>query len=278
MKKIAFVLLCAATQLTIADNIVRKDWNPKPMVEGNRRVDELIEWNKNHPGEMPPLTEEEKYEYFTKEGIPVPGKGAIVVSPKESIITNQHRSFVNKYNFMQKTKGYYEKYSIKASNLLSFPEVAEEDLEQHKLVPLKKSDTHLRETINSLPMSYVYKGVDRNLVQRVIGYAPEHTFVNGGWTGAVEFFVSHSGDVCAYHEVSIKLTQMAAYIPNEIATYKINNKVTTINVEGNKESGFVYNIQWWDKNFKRDLECATKEYSSSKMEPMIELAKKIDNY
>lgn len=52
------------------------------MIEGNRRVDELIGWSKNHPGEMPPLTEQEKYEFFTKKGMPVPGSGASVVDTK----------------------------------------------------------------------------------------------------------------------------------------------------------------------------------------------------
>ena len=62
MKKIALLLLLAATHIVFAGKLFREEYHPKPMVEGNRRVDELIAWNKEHPGQLPPLTEQEKYE------------------------------------------------------------------------------------------------------------------------------------------------------------------------------------------------------------------------
>jgi len=44
----------------------------------------------------------------------------------------------------------------------------------------------------------------------------------------------------------------------------------------NEESGFVYLVEWWDKKFKRTLECASKHYSETTAKATIELAKKID--
>jgi hypothetical protein len=246
------------------------------MIEGNRRVDELIEWNKNHPGEMPPLTEQEKYEFFTKKGMPVPGSGANVVDTKGFKMTSAQSASVNKFNADQKTKGYFEQNNKKAKLLLAMPETAEKEYNARKSVAFNPQDTHLYEVKSNLPMNYTYKGVPAALATKVIGYAPESTFVNNGWSGAVEFFVPSFGGVCAFREVNIEITKSSAYIPKEIATYLVNKKITTMNAVGNKESGFVYEIEWWDKKFKRTLECASKEYADAMRTQTLELAKQID--
>lgn len=277
MKKIALLILLASSNIALADNVIREEYNPKPMVKGNTRVQELMEWNKNHPGEMPPLTEQEKYEFFTKKGMPLPGTGATVVdSTKGFKMTKAQSATVNKFNADQKTKGYYESANKKANFLLSMPETAEKEYNERKMIAFNPHDTHLYEVKSNLPMSYNYKGVPSHLTTKVIGYAPESTFVNNGWSGAVEFFVSSFGGVCAFHEVSIKLTKTASYIPKEIATYAVNNKLTKMNAIGNKETGFVYKVEWWDKQFKRTLECASKDYTDAMRTKTLELAKKID--
>lgn len=277
MKKTALLILLASTNIALADNVIREEYAAKPMIEGNRRVDELIEWSKNHPGEMPPLTEQEKYEFFTKKGMPLPGSGATVVdNPKGFKMTGAQSAAVNKFNSDQKTKGYSEQENKKAKLLLSMPETAEKEYNARKSIAFNPHDTHLYEVKSNLPMSYAYKGVPQALATKVIGFAPEATFVNNGWSGAVEFFVPSFGGVCAFSEVNIELTQTAAYVPKEIATYKVNKKLTTMNAVGNKESGFVYEVEWWDAKFKRTLECAAKEYTDAMRTKTLELAKQID--
>lgn len=277
MKKTALLILLATTNIAFADNIIREEYNPKPMIEGNRRVDELIEWSKNHPGEMPPLTDQEKYEFFTKKGMPLPGTGATVIDNTQGFkMTQTQSATVKKFNIDQKTKGYYEMANKKAKLLLAMPEIAEKEYNARKSIAFNPYDTHLYEVKNNLPMSYPYKGVPQTLATKVIGYAPESTFVNNGWAGAVEFFVPSFGGVCAFHEISIALTKTAAYIPKEIATYAVNNKLTKMNAVGDKETGFVYEIEWWDKKFKRTLECAAQEYADAMRTKTLELAKKID--
>lgn len=276
MKKTALLLL-ATTNFAFAENVIREDYDPKPMVEGNTRVQELMEWNKDHPGEMPPLTEQEKYEFFTKKGMPLPGSGATVVENTKGFkMTKAQSASVNQFNNDQKTKGYYEMVNKKARLLLSMPETAMKEYNARKSIDFNPHDTHLYEVKSNLPMSYDYKGIPSNLATKVIGFAPEATFINNGWSGAVEFFVPSFGGVCAYHEKNIQLTRTAAYIPKEIATNAVNNKLTTMNAVGSKDSGFVYEIEWWDKKFKRTLECAAKEYSDSIGKATIELAKQID--
>jgi len=278
MKKTALLILLVSANVMAADNVIKKEYNAKPMIDGNRRVDEIIEWSKNHPGEMPPLTEQEKNEFFIKQGIPLPGTGATVVDNTKGLkFTKSQTSFVNKFNLAQKTKGYYEKPNKKAKILLAMPEKAEKEYNDRKLLARSPGDTHLYEVLSDMPMKFNYKGVPANLATKVIGYAPEHTFINNGWTGAVEFFIPGFNSVCAYHEISIKLTKTSAYIPKEIATYAVNNKLTKINAMGDKDTGFVYEVEWWDQQFKRTLECASQNYSQDIAKATLELAKKIDS-
>ena len=49
-----------------------------------------------------------------------------------------------------------------------------------------------------------------------------------------------------------------------------------MNATGSRENGFVYEVEWWDKNFKHNLECASKEYKSELTTKTLELAKQID--
>jgi len=278
MKTTALLILLTSTNLAFADNIIREEYDPKPMVEGNRRVDELIEWNKNHPGEMPPLTEQEKYEFFIKKGMPLPGTGATVVDNNKGFkMTKAQSEIVNKFNADQKTKGYYETVNKKAMRLLAMPEIAEKEYNLRKSMAYNPQDTHLYEVKNNLPMSYDYKGLAPSVAIKVIGYAPESIFVNNGWAGAVEFFVPSFGGVCAYHEISLKLTKTSAYIPKEIATFAINNKLTKMNVVGSHDTGFVYEVEWWDKNFRRTIECATTTFSEETRTDTIKLAQRIDS-
>jgi len=275
MKKTA-ILMMMISQLSMADDAIREDYNPKPLIEGNTRAQELMDWDKDHPGEMPPLTDQEKYEFFTKKGMPIPGTGATVVETKSLTMSKDQSNAVSKFNEAQRTKGYYESANSKAKLLLEMPEIAEKEYNERKLMAFDARDTHLYESKNILAMNYVYKGIDKGLTKRVIGYAPESTFVNEGWTGAVEFFVPLFDGVCAYHEVNIGLTKTSAYIPKEVATYKVNDKLTTISAAGNSDTGYVYEVEWWDDQFKHTLECAEKTYSESYMNNAIELANSID--
>lgn len=276
MKKTTLLILLTSSNLIFAE-LIREDYNPRPLVEGNTRVQELMEWNRDHPGEMPPLTDQEKYEIFTKRGMPIPGSGATIVNDIRGFNTNPSQLLmINKFNMDQKNIGYSEQSSDKAKKLLSMPETAEKEYNSRKSIAFNPYDTHLYESKNNLPMSYSYKSIPSDLATKIIGYAPESTFVNNGWTGAVEFFIPAFEGVCAYHEKNIEITKTAAFIPKEIATYKVNGKLTTISAVGNKESGFVYEVEWWDSKFKRNLECATEYYSESIKQDTIALAKQID--
>ena len=278
MNKTALIIALTGIQLCAHALMVSKPYYPKPMVEGNRRVDELIEWNKNHPGEMPPLTEQEKYEFFIKEGVPVPGSGAQVIQSNKAFnLSSEQASVFAKFNTDQRVKGFHEEDSKTAKFLLDLPVIADKEYNERKNLAYDPYDTHLYEIKSNLKMNYDYKGVPSNLATKVIGYSPESSFIQNGWAGAVEFFVPSFGDVCAYHEVNISLTKSTTSIPKDIATYLVNNKITTLSAVGSDKSGYVYQVEWWDSKFKKVLECASIKYSQERKNSVIELAKKIDS-
>lgn len=82
--------------------------------------------------------------------------------------------------------------------------------------------------------------------------------------------------VCNYSENNIKLSHGSIIIPEEDARKDINGKYTTIDIEGKKKSGFVYDIRWYDDNFFRQLECTSPQYDPDITQKLVELAKKID--
>jgi hypothetical protein len=277
MNKTTILLLLASSSVAFANTMTSQPYDPKPMVEGNRRVDEIIEWHKSHPGEMPPLTEQEKEHFFTSKGIPVPGSGAKIVNSTQGFgMTKNQASVVASFNSAQRTKGYFEANNKRAKFLFSMPEMAEKEFNERQGAAFNAHDTHLYESKTNLVMDYGYRGVPENLSKKVIGFAPESTFANGGWRGAVEFFTPLFDSVCAYHEINIGLTQSSASIPKEVVTHTVNNKLTTMNVIGSKESGFVYEVEWWDKTYRRTLECASKAYTEEMRAQVIELARQID--
>ena len=62
----------------------------------------------------------------------------------------------------------------------------------------------------------------------------------------------------------------------EDAAYFVNNKLSNIEVRGNKATGFDYKLKWYDDQNFHELECANKRYSPKINRQVIDLAQKID--
>lgn len=258
--------------IAIAGNY-RTELKPQP-----GRYNQLMEWQRLHPDEMPPLTKEEEDLIFTRDGLPAPHSGASIKPMDSFKLGSEAAAFVSKYNAEQKKNGFVKMFSKEAQNLYSMPKNAIEDFKLTRGQTLEDINTHLRMNYLDVKMAYQYKAIPVDLIQKEIAFSPESNYTENGWNGAVEFFIPAFDDsVCAYHEVNIKLTGSSAFIPKEVARDDINNKLTTINIEGNEESSYIYKVEWWDKQFKRELDCASKNYSINLKKQIIELAQKIDN-
>ncbi|MCX7115215.1 MAG: hypothetical protein NTW08_04850 [Gammaproteobacteria bacterium] len=232
------------------------------------------EWAKSHPGMPPPLSPEEEYRIFGKDGLPRPGSGVHIMKAGEMHYSTPQITHIKANATLLKSKGYIEKYNQKATTLLMFKKIAAKDYQQHdKLGP---HSTHLRKNASDLQMAYDYKGATD--VKEIVGFAPINTYINNGWTGAVEFFVPNGhADMCSYEEINIKLTGSAANFAEDIVSHSVNGKVTIVSAEGNDASGYSYQVEWWDEGFRHVLECAHRTFDPSIKKEVIAIATQIDS-
>ncbi len=82
---------------------------------------------------------------------------------------------------------------------------------------------------------------------------------------------------CSYCENNLNFSHGAAIIPEEDATKDVNGKITVANITGEKNSGFLYSVDWYDNSFFREIKCAKTDYSSDILAAVVELARQIDN-
>ena len=245
--------------------------------QGKASYKRAIEWAKEHPGVAPPLTPEEDYAIFGKDGLPRPGTGVHVIPANKMHYDKSQVMSIKANASTLNNKGYIEKYNQNATNLLMFHQIANADYSKNYDLAGSQS-THLRHNLSELKMAYDYQGVPNALVKETIGFAPESAFTEQGWTGAVQFFVPQGLDgICSYHEVNIGLTKSSANFAKELISNQVNDKITLIDVAGNEASGYNYNIEWWDDNFRHVLTCASKNFKPEIKQQAIALAVNIDN-
>ncbi|MGC1181947.1 hypothetical protein [Legionella sp.] len=276
MNKISTLILCA-----LLTDVVCADGNGLTTQElhfSKERIQQLIDEQKKHPGVPPKYTPEEEYEIFGKDGLPSPNSG-VKIEQFNSFAFKHGEASIIKSNINEfKKNGYIKKYNQNAVALSTIEQSANEQFKSFAVYQKKPYDTRMRHTWRELVVAYNYKPVNDALIEKTIGFAPESTYIKEGWTGVVHFFVPKDKPlVCAYHEVSVPLTGTSAILNQETTSYDINNKVTTIGVAGDLPSGFLYEIMWWDKDFRRQLQCSANNYSKSIKNQIIELAKEIDN-
>lgn len=222
------------------------------------------------------LTEEQKYEFFTKEGLPVPGSGVNLVpgSSMAKSITEK----MNKNALSISKKGYIEEENSSAALLIKIKELSASDLRAN-LDNHNPKSTHMRANAKEVHAGYDYNGISSDLVSQVIGFSAQGAYIEDkGWTGAIEFFEPNEipETTCSYSQSNLKLTGGSANIAQEIVSHDVNKKLSIVEVIGNKESAFGYTVEWYDPNYRHILLCAQKEYSQETINKVVELAKKID--
>lgn len=225
------------------------------------------------------LTKEQEYEFFEKNGLPVPGTGVHVIpATKMKGISTSH---IKQDRLSMASLGYVKEPCPDAVNLIQMEKEAEIDI-RNNIDNHFIENSHMKKHSFDVPMGYVYKEVDQHLINKVIGFAPMGTYLkNKGWTGNAEYFKPLGFDsqvICSYSESNLELTGGAANLAKEIVSYDINNKITVLYVKGNEQTAFSYEIEWWDNSFRRELICASNDFSKETTAKVIDLAKAIDSF
>ncbi len=222
------------------------------------------------------LTDKEKQEIKNNEilhqmGLPAPGDG-IKIIPRSLIGIPEEELKKGKLEEESIAQyGYINENSIRPLELLSKNKLAQFSQSN------KISDTHMRHNASQLKLAFDFKGVPKDLVTNYIGVAPGGGFHESGWSGAAEFFDTDFSS-CAYNQLNVKITHFSPVLAIESVTYDINNKPSIKEIRGSIDSGFIYNIKWFDDDYNNELECANNNYSEDIYKKVIELAIQIDNY
>lgn len=216
-------------------------------------------------------------EHFVKRGLPLPDGGIKIVPEAKMTGFAENKEERIRIKKEIASLGYMKMESERAQFLLNFERIAKRNYKNNSN-DFSSISSDLKHSIGEIKMAYTFVGVPANNVDTLIGYSPYLNFIKGeGWMGAVEFFKNNQIGICAYSENNVRLGHGSIVIAKEDTRYDINGKTTTVEVMGRKESGFVYNVEWYTKDFFRQLECANSEYKSDYKEATIELAKSIDS-
>ena len=229
-----------------------------------------------HPPKMPPGIAKM---IFGTSHVPLPHSGVHIRPMSTMNISKQGlQDFHSRQAAIKKT-GYVKEYSTYALTLKNIQHAADED---YKASANDKSpeSTHLVKAFNELTLAYKAQDIPASIVKTSIGYSPAGTFMTHdkykGWNAWGMFFVSINDLTCTFDENNVELSGSSANIAKEIVTRDVNDKITTVVTSGDNASGFIVDVQWFDKRFREQLRCRLSTYDKSLVDSIIDMAKEID--
>lgn len=227
----------------------------------------------------PKLTDAQK-EYLKKEGLPLPCSGITIVDMKQMMLSDHQKQLLNTALEQEKMDGYRHEFSQAATNLLNIDELLKPEFKRiKKLVPQKQS-ANITTDLSNIKMAYDYVRVPSELSKRFVSFAPTGTYIDNedgdGWIAITEYFISNFDAPCSFEENNIRLSGSSSVVPKQMINYAVNNKITESMTLGDT-TGYLYQVQWTNDDFRRTLRCASKHYSVDVKGKTLELAIKIDN-
>lgn len=171
-------------------------------------------------------------------------------------------------------------YVFKPTPYINFLLNEIKDEKTRKFIQSKSSE--LSDDLSKFKVSYDYQALNPSFYEKHWGFSPMGTYKNcydneckEGWTGAVEYF-EKEGLTCSYSEHNTKEAHGGNELVEELITYNINNK-PTIELVSKDTAGFLYNVQWFQKDYDRTLECASNSsYSKDTFNKVKSFAQAID--
>lgn len=218
----------------------------------------------------------ENIKMLQQAGVMAPNSGVTVVPRATLKMSQQRLKEAEKADEQRRKPGYISSNTASAQELIAIQSYVKKSAKKFKGIKSDES-TDIRPSIADIKLAFEFKGVPKSLISTYIGTAPQGSFHENGWSGAAEFFSKDPIGNCSYGQMSIKVSHLSAELATESVSYEINNKVSVVEVIGNKKSGFLYNIKWFDDNYFYELECANMSYSPKTTALVINLAKDIDN-
>lgn len=220
--------------------------------------------------------------YMKENGFHIITNGDVIVKSIHSLNGDDAKSMINKNMLLKRQideKGYVLQDSEGAKSLLNFNEKNELYYDRNKH---NKGFTGLYKNKSDLQMAYNFQDFPNEIVVENFGMTPYGAYRQEnpyaiGWDGAAVYFKS-TNYMCTFSEHNMELARGGVELYQEMISSEVNGKHTIVYAEGNKNTGFLYQIKWYKKPFSYELECAAQNYSDNIKNDVINLAKKIDNY
>lgn len=244
------------------------------------------------PVDASSMAREESYkqnkEYLQKIGINLlDGEVKIVKAEtlmrqaKEEYYSSRIQNFLMMHQEQEKN-GFVKNPEPRAKWLLDFKQSAKYQYKKH-YGEISPTSTNLRMDLSDLKMAYTFLGVPESAIDNNIGFAPYGAYKQikdgddgDGWDGAVQFFEKKEIGVCEFKEHNLKLAHGGVELIQELVSYEVFGKPTVVLTIGNENTGFLYQISWYDNTFARDLSCASPTFSKTIKNNVLELAKTIE--
>jgi hypothetical protein len=215
---------------------------------------------------------------LAQESLPLPDGGAVVVPKSHFKMATPLRAKQDLMAAELKQNGFVKSFSTRAQFLIALPNT----LDGHYNKFAGNNDvtsTHMRRSPEMIEFAFEMPSATASDAEEIYGYAPIGNYVHKeesynkkeGWTQGIEFF-KNDQSVCAYTVNAIKLTHAASNISEDVATYLVNKKITTLFAEGNDASGYIYVVRWFDDEYFRVMECADLKFDHKIMEKTINMA------
>jgi hypothetical protein len=211
--------------------------------------------------------------------VPLPTKELTIVPMAKLNIPEQMKVEIMKNKAEEKQKGYHEMDSSYAQYLLNLKRTAPGEIKAFRVN--NAFDTHLKNEISDIHLAFNFKPLTMVKTENIIGYAPIGSYVKEGdrdlgWSGIKAFFMDQTLGACAYSFFDLQISHGAVQLNAETTEYLVNHKPSSTSVEGSLNSGFVYNVNWFDETKMHQLECANMAYTKQTLRRLVFLANQID--
>lgn len=220
------------------------------------------------------LEANENQQLLNQSKLPVPGSGVTIIPLSKMYPVSPPENLLSEFK-EQNEKGFIQAKSSYATTLLSFQSNKFFVGSEKTYLNNDPYDTHLKKSLSQIKLAFENHPISFIKDVDIIGFAAAGTY-NKGWTGVSETFNTENLGVCKYIKHNFQITQGAVTIAEEFVSYDINSKPTVIFIQGNKDTGYLTQIAWYDPVFSHTLQCANKNFKRENTSNAIELAKKID--
>ena len=152
--------------------------------------------------------------------------------------------------------------------------------DKHRFSSVNESNpygTAIKKDLSNIPLSFNFKGISFIPKSDILGWAAANTHSSKGWTGVAEYFNYPSIGVCNYLIRDVIESNAKTFLRADLVTKEVNGKYTQYSVQGKKDDGFLYTVQWYEDKFWHSIECSQMEFSRETEKKMIDLSRRIDN-